>query len=83
MFKPVAFKSIVWNYCHSIKKIYNAILSPSAGAMHICVRLGSTSNPQIDVQFSNLWPFLTFSNRRPMTSLTYSSNDITPVSGGF
>ena len=76
MFKPVAFKSIVWNYCHSIKKIYNAILSPSAGAMHICVRLRSTSslqstsNPQIGVQFSNLWPFLTFSNRRPMTSLT-------------
>jgi hypothetical protein len=35
------------------------------------------SNSQIDVQFSNLWPFLTFSNRRPMTSaltLTLTNN---------
>ena len=30
------------------------------------------SNYQIGVQFSNLWPFLTFSNRRPMTSLMYA-----------
>jgi len=30
------------------------------------------SNSQICIQFSNLWPFLTFSNRRPMTSLTYA-----------
>ena len=44
MFKPVAFKSIVWNYCHSIEKIYNATLSPSAGAMQKCVRLRSTSS---------------------------------------
>ena len=50
--------------------------------------LRSTSNPQIHVRFlrhkhlyhrsmsffkfSNLWPFLTFSNRCPMMSLTYS-----------
>ena len=34
---------------------------------------------QIDVQFSNIWPFFTFSNRRPITSLTYTSNDVTPV----
>ena len=26
-----------------------------------------------------MWPFFTFSNRRPMTSLTYTSNDVTPV----
>ena len=32
------------------------------------VRLKSTSNPQIGVKFSNIWPFFTFSNRRPMTS---------------
>ena len=32
------------------------------------------SNPQIGVQFSNIWPFFTFSNRRPITSLTYTSN---------
>ena len=30
----------------------------------------------IDVQFSNIWPFFTFSNRRPMTSLTYTSIDV-------
>jgi hypothetical protein len=54
--------------------------------MSIYVRLRSTSNPQIyvqfrrtsdsypfsnsqiGVQFSNLWPFLTISNRRPMTN---------------
>ena len=48
--------------------------------------LKSTSNPQIHVRFlrhrhlyfkigvkfSDLWPFLTLSNRCPMTSLTYS-----------
>ena len=28
---------------------------------------------QIDVQFSNIWPFFSFSNPRPMTSLTYTS----------
>ena len=46
---------------------------------------------QIDVQFSNrrpifsnIWPFLTFSNRRPMTtSLTYTSTDVTPVKAGY
>jgi hypothetical protein len=32
------------------------------------------SNSQIGVQFWNLWRFLTFSNQRPMTSLTYSLN---------
>jgi hypothetical protein len=26
----------------------------------------------IDVQFSNIWPLFTFSNRRPMTSLTFT-----------
>ena len=35
------------------------------------------------VQFSNLWLFLTFSNRRPMTSLTYASEDVIPVRAGF
>ena len=30
------------------------------------------SNSQIGVQLSNLWPFLTFANWRPMTSLTYA-----------
>ena len=34
---------------------------------------------QIDVQFSNIWPFLTFSNRRPMMSLSHTSNDATFV----
>jgi hypothetical protein len=47
--------------------------------VRVKVRVGSTSNPQIGVQFSNIWPFFTFSNRRPMTSLTYTSNDVTPV----
>ena len=30
------------------------------------------SNSQIGFQFSNLWQFLTFSNRRSMMSLTYA-----------
>ena len=30
------------------------------------------SNSQIGVQFPNLWSFLTFSNRCPMTSLAYA-----------
>ena len=30
------------------------------------------SNSQIDVQLPNLWPFLAFSNRRPITLLTYA-----------
>ena len=47
------------------------------------VRLRSTSNPQIGVQFSNIWSFFTFSNRRPITSLTYTSNDITPIRTWF
>ena len=34
---------------------------------------------KIDVQFSNVWPFFTSSNRCPMTSLTYTLNDVTPV----
>ena len=44
--------------------------------------------PLIDVQSSNWPPILkfmavfTFSNRRPMTSLTYASNDVTPVRAG-
>jgi branched-subunit amino acid transport protein AzlD len=38
---------------------------------------------QIDVQFSNIWPFFTFSNRRPMTSLVYTSNDVTPLGNVF
>jgi hypothetical protein len=33
---------------------------------YIYVRLRSTSNPQIGVHFSNIWPFFTFSNRRPI-----------------
>ena len=37
----------------------------------------------IDVQFSNIWPFFTFSNQCPITSLTYTSNDITPVRTWF
>jgi len=45
--------------------------------------LYSTSNPQIDVQFSNIWRFFTFSNRRPITWLTYTSNDVTPVRAWF
>ena len=49
----------------------------------IYVRIRSTSNPQIVVQFSNIWPFFTFSNRHPVTSLTYTSNDVTPVSECF
>ena len=54
----------------------------------ICVRLRLTSNHQIQVRFlhhrhlylrsmyffkfSNLWPFLTFWNQRPMTSLMFA-----------
>jgi hypothetical protein len=34
---------------------------------------------KIDVQFSNVWPFFTSSNRCPMMSLTYTLNDVTPV----
>jgi hypothetical protein len=43
----------------------------------------------IDVQSSNWRPilkymaFFTFSNRRPITSLTYTSNDVTPVRTWF
>ena len=40
---------------------------------YICTYICKT---QIDVQFSNIWQFFTFSNRRPMT---YTSNDVTPV----
>jgi hypothetical protein len=36
------------------------------------------SNSQIGVQFSNLWPFLIFSNRRPKMSLTYAET-LTPT----
>ena len=35
--------------------------------------------PLIDVQSSNLLPFLHFANRRPITSLTDASTDVTPV----
>jgi hypothetical protein len=37
------------------------------------------SNPQIGIQFSNIWPFFTFSSRCPMTALTYTSNDAHPL----
>ena len=38
---------------------------------------------QIGIQFSNIWPFFTFSNQRPTTSLTYTSIDVTPVKECF
>jgi hypothetical protein len=39
-----------------------------------------TWHPSSDqMKFSNMWPFFTFSNRCPMTSLTYTSNDVTLV----
>jgi hypothetical protein len=38
--------------------------------MYIC-KIQIDVQSLIDVQFSNIWPFVTFSNRCPMTSQTY------------
>ena len=48
--------------------------SPQIYVTDICVQFSnicSFSNCKIGVQFSNLWPFLSFTNRRSLTSLTY------------
>jgi hypothetical protein len=58
---------------------------------YIYVRLGSTSvsnrHPILkylsDLYVTEIYTSGLFSNRRPMTSLTYASNAITPVRRGF
>ena len=40
--------------------VYDKAYATAIATSGIYVRLRSTSNPQIGVQFSNIWPFFTF-----------------------
>jgi hypothetical protein len=44
--------------------------------LYIYVRLRSTSNPQIGIQFSNIWPFFTFSNRRILQIMSHPLGNV-------
>ena len=50
--------------------------------VYIC-KIQIDVQPLIGVQFSNIRSFFAFSNRRPITSLTYTSNYVTPVKTWF
>ena len=69
-------------YTKGVEKGWTPFLSFLSPNLYIC-KTQIDVQPLIDVQFSNIWPFFTFSNQRPITSLTYTSNDVTPVRTWF